>query len=65
MSGGGGGMGNIGYLARLDSDSSLRWLAVMFRSNPFVGVRYEGMRAAFTNDWGNLLILDLTTPALG
>ncbi|MFJ6863496.1 hypothetical protein ACIQRS_04865 [Streptomyces termitum] len=65
MSGGGGGMGNIGYLARLDADSSLRWVAVMFRSNPFVGVRYEGMRAVFTNDWGNLLTLDLTTPALG
>lgn len=64
MSGGGGGMGNIGYLARLDADSSLRWLAVMFHSNPFVGVRYEGMRAAFTNDWGNLLVLDLTTPVL-
>ena len=65
MSGGGGGMGNIGYLARLDADSSLRWVAVMFHSNPFVGVRYEGTRAVFTNDWGNLLTLDLTTPALG
>ncbi|MGX9886956.1 hypothetical protein [Streptomyces sp. NPDC002276] len=65
MSGGGGGMGNIGYLARLDAESSLRWIAVMFHSNPFVSVRYEGMRAAFTNDWANLLVLDLMTPALG
>ncbi|MCX4808667.1 hypothetical protein OG594_45095 [Streptomyces sp. NBC_01214] len=64
MSGGGGGMGNIGYLARLNADSSLRWVAVMFLSNPFVSVHYEGMRATFTNDWGNLLVLDLMTPAL-
>ncbi|MFB9512931.1 hypothetical protein [Streptomyces purpureus] len=64
ISGGGGGMGNIGYLARLDVDSSLRWVAVMFHSNPFVGVRYDRMRATFTNDWGNLLTLDLITPTL-
>ncbi|MEU2236998.1 hypothetical protein [Streptomyces vietnamensis] len=65
MSGGGGGMGNIGHLARLHADRSLRWVAVMFHSNPFVGVRYEGMSAVFTNDWGNRLTLDLTSPALG
>ncbi|MEV8097845.1 hypothetical protein [Kitasatospora sp. NPDC085879] len=65
MSGGGAdGMGNIGYLARLDADRSLRWVAVMHLSNPFVGVRYEGTNAVFTNDWGNLLRLDLTSPAL-
>lgn len=64
MSGGGGGMGNIGYLARLDADGSLRWIAVMFHSNPFVGVCYEGTSAVFTNDWGNLLALDLASPAL-
>ncbi|AJF66041.1 hypothetical protein [Streptomyces vietnamensis] len=65
VSGGGGGMGNIGYLARLHADRSLRWVAVMFHSNPFVGVRYEGRSAVFTNDWGNRLALDLTSPALG
>ncbi|MFE2164251.1 hypothetical protein ACFXB3_04165 [Streptomyces sp. NPDC059447] len=65
MSGGGGGMGNIGHLARLDTDGSLRWIAVMFHSNPFVGVRYEDTGAVFTNDWGNRLALDLASPALG
>ncbi|MFD7607455.1 hypothetical protein ACFWAN_44845 [Streptomyces mirabilis] len=64
MSGGGGGMGNIGYLARLNADRSLQWVAVMFHSNPFVGVRYQGMSAVFTNDWGNRLVLGLTNPAL-
>jgi hypothetical protein len=64
MSGGGGGMGNIGHLARLNADRSLRWVAVMFYSNPFIGVRYEGMNAAFANDWGNRLWLDLMSPAL-
>ncbi|MFC9944686.1 hypothetical protein [Streptomyces pratensis] len=64
MSGGGSGMGNIGYLARLDADRSLRWVLSMWSSNPFVGVRHEGTRAAFTNDWGNVLHLDLTDPAL-
>lgn len=65
MSGGGGGMGNIGYFARLDADGSLRWVAVMFLSNPFVSVRYEGTSAVMTNDWGNTLQLDLVRPALG
>ncbi|MGW5865133.1 hypothetical protein ACWFRJ_23490 [Streptomyces sp. NPDC055239] len=64
VSGGGSGMGNIGFLTRLDADGSLRWVAVMFRSNPFVGVRHEGTSAVFTNDWGNQLVLDLTRPAL-
>ena len=64
ISGGGGGMGNIGYLARLHPDRSLQWVAVMFYSNPFVGVRYEGEIAVLTNDWGNLLTLDLTSPVL-
>ncbi|MFE0136796.1 hypothetical protein ACFWY6_35345 [Streptomyces sp. NPDC059037] len=64
MSGGGSGMGNIGYLARLDADRSLRWVAVMFCSNPFVGVHHEGAIAVFTNDWRNCLTLDLTAPAL-
>lgn len=64
MCGGGGGMGNIGHLARLDADGSLRWVAFMYVSNPFVGVRYEGATAVFTNDWGNELRLDLTDPAL-
>ncbi|MFB7668964.1 hypothetical protein ACFC1R_34465 [Kitasatospora sp. NPDC056138] len=63
MSGGGGQMGNIGYLARLNTDRSLRWVAVMDYSNPFVGVHYEGLTAVFTNDWRNLLTLDLTGPA--
>ncbi|MEU0939957.1 hypothetical protein [Embleya sp. NPDC005971] len=64
LSGGGAGMGNIGYLARLDADRRLRWVASMFCSNPFTGVRYEGASAVFTNDWRNLLTLDLTDPAL-
>lgn len=64
MSGGGGGMGNIGYLARLHTDRSLQWAAFMFSSNPFVSVRYEGTSAVITNDWRNLLTLDLTSPAL-
>ncbi|MEE1739568.1 hypothetical protein PUR49_24095 [Streptomyces sp. BE147] len=64
MCGGGSGMGNVGYLARLNADRSLRWVAVMWSSNPFLGVRYEGSAAVFTNDWGNLLTLDLTAPAL-
>lgn len=63
MSGGGGGMGNIGYLARLDAYHSLLWVAAMFYSNPFIAVRYEGMNAVFTNDWGNQLVLDLMSPA--
>ncbi|MEU5169979.1 hypothetical protein [Streptomyces mutomycini] len=57
MSGGGSGMGNIGWFARLDADRSLLWVAAMWVSNPFVGVRYEGARAVFVNDWGNLLTL--------
>ncbi|MFI0263250.1 hypothetical protein ACH4OW_29975 [Streptomyces sp. NPDC017056] len=65
LSGGGSGMGNIGHLARFDADRSLRWVAVMFHSNPFVGVRCEGTHAVFTNDWGNRLTLDLANPALG
>ncbi|MRH87544.1 hypothetical protein GFY24_08755 [Nocardia sp. SYP-A9097] len=65
MSGGGAWrMGNFGYLARLNSDGSLRWVAVMYLSNPFTGVRYQGMTAVFTNDWRNRLTLDLTSPAL-
>ncbi|MET9662314.1 hypothetical protein [Streptomyces sp. NPDC006510] len=64
MSGGGSGMGNIGYLARLDADRSLRWLAMMFCSNPFVGMHHEGATAVFTNDWKNRLTLDLTVPPL-
>ncbi|WP_326740505.1 hypothetical protein [Streptomyces sp. NBC_01022] len=64
MCGGGSGMGNVGYLARLGSDHSLRWVAVMWNSNPFVGVHYEGATAVFTNDWRNRLRLDLTDPAL-
>ncbi|MGW6058304.1 hypothetical protein [Streptomyces sp. NPDC055189] len=64
VSGGGGGMGNIGYLARLDADRSLRWVAFMFCSNPFRAVRYEGTSAVFVNDWGNELCLDLMRPAL-
>ncbi|MFE4213374.1 hypothetical protein [Streptomyces sp. NPDC056844] len=64
MTGGGGGMGNIGYLARLDADRSLRWVAAMWASNPFVSVRYAGTTAVLTNDWRNHLTLDLTDPAL-
>lgn len=64
MAGGGGGMGNIGYVARLQADHSLRWVAVMFRSNPFTTVRYEGPTAHLTNDWRNVLTLNLTDPAL-
>lgn len=64
MCGGGSGMGNAGYLARLDAAGSLRWVAVMNRSNPFLGVRFEGATAVFTNDWRNELRLDLTAPAL-
>ncbi|MFB7612050.1 hypothetical protein [Streptomyces gardneri] len=63
LCGGGGGMGNIGHLARLDADGSLRWAAFMFHSNPFLGVRYEGTTAVFSNDWWNELRLDLTDPA--
>ncbi|MFD9501518.1 hypothetical protein [Streptomyces sp. NPDC060035] len=64
MSGGGSGLGTIGYLARLDADRSLLWVLAMGSSNPFVGVRHEGTRAVFINDRGNLLHLDLTDPAL-
>lgn len=59
LCGGGSGMGNIGYIARLEADRSLRWVAVMFQSNPFVGVRHEGGATVLTNDWGNRLTLDL------
>ncbi|MEU9341619.1 hypothetical protein AB0D74_10395 [Streptomyces sp. NPDC048278] len=65
LSGGGGGMGNIGYLARLGADRSLRWVAMMFHSNPFVGVHYEGPHTVVTNDWGNRMTLDLTGSVLG
>ncbi|MER6097672.1 hypothetical protein ABT154_17800 [Streptomyces sp. NPDC001728] len=63
LTGGGGGMGNIGHLARLDADRSLRWVAVMFCSNPFMTVLHEGTRAVFVNDWWNRLTLDLADPA--
>ncbi|MDE3721238.1 MULTISPECIES: hypothetical protein [Nocardiopsis] len=59
LTGGGGGMGNIGHLARLDTDRSLRWVLPLFHSNPFLGVRHEGTVAVFVNDWNNLLRLDL------
>jgi hypothetical protein len=49
---------------RLNGDRSLRWVAVMFHSNPFVTVDYEGSSAVFTSDWGNHLLLDLASPAL-
>ncbi|WP_040815632.1 hypothetical protein [Nocardia concava] len=62
--GGAGGMGNKGFLARLDADGSLRWVAYMYLSNPFINVRYEGTTAIFTNDWRNCLTLNLTSPAL-
>ncbi|MEU3708742.1 hypothetical protein [Streptomyces catenulae] len=64
LCGGGSGMGNVGYLARLAPDRSLRWVAVMWSSNPFVAVRHEGTTAVCFNDWGNRLALDLTAPAL-
>ncbi|GAA3184223.1 hypothetical protein GCM10017688_43590 [Streptomyces ramulosus] len=64
LCGGGSGMGNVGHLARLDAGRSLRWVIVMERSNPFVGVRHEGTVAVCRNDWGNLLRLDLADPAL-
>ncbi|MFF2301863.1 hypothetical protein ACFVVP_05075 [Streptomyces sp. NPDC058128] len=62
--GGGGGMGNVGHLARLGADRSLRWVALMESSNPFLGVRHDGTLAVFTNDWQNLLSLDLDDPLL-
>lgn len=61
--GGGGGMGNIGHLARLDADRGLCWVAFMWASNPFVDARIKGSIAVFTNDWGNRLTLDLGDPA--
>lgn len=64
LTGGGGGMGNIGFLARLGPDRSLRWVLPLFHSNPFTGVRYEGAVAVVTNDWGNLLRLDLADAPL-
>ncbi|MFC0598173.1 hypothetical protein [Streptomyces palmae] len=64
LSAGGGGMGNIGYLARLNADRSLRWVATSFHSNPFVRVQVEGATAVFTNDWRNVLVLDLNDPDL-
>lgn len=64
LTGGGGGMGNIGYFARLDAERRLYWLAVMFLSNPFVSVRFDGTAAVLTNDWRNLLRLNLTAPGL-
>ncbi|MFF8840748.1 hypothetical protein [Streptomyces sp. NPDC015130] len=64
LCGGGAGMGNTGHLARLDADGSLRWVAFLYRSNPFVGVRYEGTTAVVTNDWRNELRLDLASPEL-
>ncbi|QNE74094.1 hypothetical protein F0344_05290 [Streptomyces finlayi] len=65
MSGGGSGMGNVGYLARLDADRALRWVAVMCYSNPFTGVSYEGATAVFMNDWRNLLTLSPTVDVDG
>ncbi|WP_280423679.1 hypothetical protein [Nocardia carnea] len=59
MTGGGSGVGNVGWLARLGADGSLCWIAPMFSANPFIGVRYEGTSAIFVNDWRNLLTLDL------
>ncbi|GAA1969338.1 hypothetical protein [Kitasatospora viridis] len=65
VTGGGGGMGNIGHLARLGADRSVRWVAVSSWSNPFTGVHWEGGEAVFTNDWRNRLRLDLADPAFG
>ncbi|WP_030665249.1 hypothetical protein [Streptomyces rimosus] len=44
LSGGGGGMGNTGHLARLDAGRSLRWVAVMFHSNPLSADRGRAAR---------------------
>jgi hypothetical protein len=42
----------------------LGWVALMTNSNPFTTVRYEGPTAHLTNDWRNVLTLNLTDPAL-
>ncbi|MBB6034964.1 hypothetical protein [Phytomonospora endophytica] len=64
MTGGSSGMGNIGWIARLNGDGSLRWIAPLWSSNPFTDARIEGTTGYFTNDWRNILTLDLTDPAL-
>lgn len=59
------GLGHTAYIARLAPDRSLRWVVFSGTSNPFIRVRCEGRTAIVTNDWRNLLTLDLDDPALG
>ncbi|MFG2593165.1 hypothetical protein [Streptomyces sp. NPDC048438] len=59
------GLGHTAYIARLHPDRSLRWVVFSAASNPFIRVRYEGRKAIITNDWRNLLILDLDDSAFG
>ncbi|MFD6529010.1 hypothetical protein [Streptomyces sp. NPDC060184] len=53
------GLGHTACLARLRPDRTLRWVVCSTLSNPFVRVRCEGRKAIVTNDWRNLLTLDL------
>ncbi|MGW0854039.1 hypothetical protein [Streptomyces sp. NPDC002690] len=59
------GLGHTAFIGCLNPDRTLRWVVRSMVSNPFIRVRYEGRRAIVTNDWRNLLTLELDDPAFG
>ncbi|MEU3560661.1 hypothetical protein [Kitasatospora sp. NPDC006786] len=59
---GSGGMGDEGFLARLDGRRRLVWVLTSTEGNPFLRVSVEWPLAHFVNDWGTVLTLDLTDP---
>ncbi|MFC8449041.1 hypothetical protein [Kitasatospora sp. NPDC057223] len=62
LCGGGGSLGSEGLLARFDADRRLVWLLHLSDSNEFVRISVDWPTAAFTNNLGNSIIIDLTTP---
>ncbi|HEY9368797.1 MAG TPA: hypothetical protein VIU94_10200 [Streptomyces sp.] len=59
-----GAHGSQGFFARLDPERNLVWLVSLGDSNPFVRVTVDGTTAKFTNNLGNSITVDLTTPDL-
>ncbi|MER7845964.1 hypothetical protein ABTZ03_18660 [Kitasatospora sp. NPDC096077] len=59
---GDGGLGHLGFIARLGPDRELVWLLTTSTGNPFLRATVEWPSAHFVNDWGSTLTLDLTDP---
>ncbi|MFJ5901449.1 hypothetical protein ACIQFZ_40180 [Streptomyces sp. NPDC093064] len=57
---GDGSLGSEGFFARLDQDKNLVWVVSLLDSNPFERAEVHGSQAAFTNNLGNCLTIDLT-----